>query len=183
MTRILPILIVTALPCIMVAAETSRPSPAYSIQRLDAAPLPLSQYRGKIVALAFIHTTCTHCQQLTTDLNMLAKEYSSRGVQFLECAFNEDAVTALPEFLKRFSPPYPVGWGTTASVMAYLKRTLTDGRPMYVPQMVFLDRAGVIRAEYSGEEPFFENGPANVRAQLETMLKVPTAAQTRAKKK
>jgi len=172
-----------ALPCMAVAAESSRPSPAYSIQRLHAAPLPLSQYRGKIVALAFIHTTCTHCQQLTTDLNLLAKDYSSRGVQFLECAFNEDAVTALPEFLKRFSPPYPVGWGTTASVMSYLGRTLTDGRPMYVPQMVFLDRGGVIRAEFSGEEPFFVNGPANIRAQLEKMLKAPATAQSHAKKK
>jgi len=156
------------------AAESSRPSPAYTIQRLGAPPIPLTQYRGKIVVLAFIHTTCSHCQQLTTELNLLANEYTPRGVQFLECAFNEDAPTALPEFLKRFSPPYPVGWGTSASVMAYLQRTLTDGRPMYVPQMVFLDRAGVIRAEFPGEDPFFLDAPANIRARLEKMLKPAT---------
>jgi hypothetical protein len=92
-------------------------------------------------------------------------------VQFLECAFNEDAPTALPEFLKQFAPPYPVGWGTTASVMAYLQRALADGRPMYVPQMVFLDRGGVIRAEFPGEDPFFQDAAANIRKQLEKMLK------------
>jgi len=141
----------------------------------------LSHYRGKIVALAFIHTTCSHCQQLTTELNLLAKDYTPRGVQFLECAFNEDAVTALPEFLQRYSPPFPVGWGSTASVMAYLQRTLADGRPMYVPQMVFLDRAGVIRAEFPGEDAFFQNAPANIRTKLEKMLKAAPPAKTPAK--
>ena len=171
MRHLFSFILLATLPCIAPAAESSRPSPAYIIQRLGAPPIQLSQYRGKIVALAFIHTTCTHCQQLTTELNLLAREYTPRGVQFLECAFNEDAVTALPEFLQRYSPPFPVGWGSTASVMAYLQRTLTDGRPMYVPQMVFLDRAGVIRGEFPGEDLFFQNAPANIRTQLEKMLK------------
>ncbi len=183
MRNFLPLLLIAALPCIAPAAETSRPSPPYSIQRLDAPPLLLSHYRGNIVVLAFIHTTCTHCQQLTTDLNQLSKEYSARGVQILECAFNEDAPTALPEFLKRYSPPYPVGWGTTASVMAYLQRPVTDQRPMYVPQMVFLDRGGVIRAQFPGEDPFFLNAPANIRAQLEKMLKSAAPASAPGKKK
>ena len=175
---------IAALPFIAPAAETSRPSPPYSIQRLDGTPLQLSHYRGSIVVLAFIHTTCSHCQQLTTELNILSKDYASRGVQILECAFNEDAPTALPEFLKRYTPPYPVGWGTTASVMAYLQRAVTDQRPMYVPQMVFLDRGGVIRAQYSGEEPFFLNAPANIRTQLEKMLQPAAApAKAAAKKK
>jgi hypothetical protein len=48
-----------------------------------AAPIQLSQYRGKIVSLVFIYTTCSHCQEFTTILNVLAKEYTPRGVQFL----------------------------------------------------------------------------------------------------
>ena len=48
------------------AADTARPSPPFTILRPGAAPIQLSQYRGKIVALAFIQTTCSHCQQLTT---------------------------------------------------------------------------------------------------------------------
>ncbi|MEO8370971.1 MAG: TlpA disulfide reductase family protein [Candidatus Solibacter sp.] len=180
MRHFLPLLLIAALPCIAPAAEISRPSPPYNIQRLNAPPLPLSTYRGKVVVLAFIHTTCTHCQQLTTDLNQLAKEYSARGVQILECAFNEDAPTALPEFLKRYSPPYPVGWGTTASVMSYLQRSVADQRPMYVPQMVFLDRAGMIRAQVPGEDPFFLNAPANIRLQLEKMLKAAAEAPAKA---
>ena len=58
------------------AADTARPSPPFTILRPGAAPIQLSQYRGKVVALAFIQTTCSHCQQLTTILNLLAKEYA-----------------------------------------------------------------------------------------------------------
>jgi thiol-disulfide isomerase/thioredoxin len=91
------------------AAEPARPGPAFSIMRIGTAPLKLSQYRGKVVALAFIYTTCPHCQRLTTILNSVAKDYSARGVQVLECAFNEDAVPTMPEFLKKVEPQFPVG--------------------------------------------------------------------------
>ena len=113
----------------------------------------------------------------------LAKEYAPRGVQFLECAFNDDAMSALPEFLQRFSPSFPVGYGTTASVMAYLQRTLTDPRPMYVPQIVFLDRSGVIRGEFSADEPFFQDAPASIRTQLDKMLTVARTAPAKASSK
>jgi hypothetical protein len=156
------------------AADTARPSPPFTIQRTGAPPLHLSQYRGKVVALAFIYTTCSHCQQLTTELNLMARDYAARGVQFLECAFNEDAVPSMPEFLQRFTPPFPVGYSTMAAVMSYLQYTVVDPRPLFVPHMVFLDRAGVIRADYPGEGGFFSDANANIRAQLEKMLKPAT---------
>jgi thiol-disulfide isomerase/thioredoxin len=153
------------------AADTARPSPPFSILRTGAPSIRLSQYRGKVVALAFISTTCSHCQQLTTELNLIAPDYASRGVQFLECAFNDDAIATMPGFLERFAPPFPVGYSASAAVMAYLQHLVLDPRPLFVPHMVFLDRRGVIRADYPGGDAFFTNANANIRAQLEKMLK------------
>ena len=51
------------------------------------------------MVLALIHTTCSHCQQFTVVMNILAREYTPRGVQFLECAFNDDARMTMPELL------------------------------------------------------------------------------------
>jgi thiol-disulfide isomerase/thioredoxin len=157
--------------CAAVAlAEPSRPSPPFTILRVNAPSLRVSQYRGKVVALAFIQTTCSHCQQLTTELNLISRDYAARGVRVLECAFNDDAVAAMPDFLQRFTPPFPVGYSTVAAVMSYLQYTIIDPRPLLVPQMVFIDRAGVIRAQYPGESDFFRNAGPNVRAQLDRML-------------
>jgi peroxiredoxin len=171
MKNALPILFLAAFAWTAPAADTARPSPPFTIQRTGAPPLQLSQYRGKVVALAFIYTSCTHCQQLTTELNRIAIDYAARGVQVLECAFNGDAVPAMPEFLQRFTPPFPVGYSTQTAVMSYLQYKVADSKPLYVPHMVFLDRAGVIRADYSGETTFFHDANTNIRAQLEKILK------------
>jgi hypothetical protein len=153
------------------AAEPPRPSPPLEILRPGAPALTLSQYRGKIVVLALIHTTCSHCQQFTVVMNILAHEYTPRGVQFLECAFNDDAVATMPEFQQRFHPSFPVGYTSTAAVNTYLRRTLMDPRPLYVPHLVVLDRAGRIYADYPGEDPFMRTAENGLRTLLDNMLK------------
>src|SRR5262245_47933621 len=112
------------------AAEPLRQSPPFTILRPGASPLQLSQYRGKPVVMALIHTACTHCQEFTTTLKLVARDYSPRGVQFLECAFNDDAQAAMPEFLERFKLPFPVGYSSHAAVSTYLRRTIMDTRPL-----------------------------------------------------
>jgi peroxiredoxin len=159
------------------AAQPARPSPVFAMQRVGAGPLPLSQYRGKVVALAFIYTTCSHCQQLTTVLNSIAREYSARGVQVLECAFNDDAAQTIPDFLKQLEPPFPVGFNTQAAVRSYLQYTLTDARTLYVPHLVFLDRRGIIRGDYPGESEFLKNAEVNIRSELDKLLRTPESAK------
>ncbi|MBZ5724886.1 MAG: TlpA family protein disulfide reductase [Acidobacteriia bacterium] len=169
----------------MAAAEPDRPSPAFSILRVGAptpAPLALSQYRGKIVALVFIDTGCPHCQELTAILKPIAQEYAPRGVRVLECAFNDNAERLVPEFIARFQPPFPVGWNNRLAVMSYLQHSILDPRPLYVPHMVFLDRRGVIRGDFPGEDSFFKDANANVRAELDKLLKA-GAEKTAARKK
>jgi cytochrome oxidase Cu insertion factor (SCO1/SenC/PrrC family) len=156
------------------AADTAappRPSPPLTIERLGAPSVELSQYRGKVVALAFIFTTCSHCQDLTKLLGPLSREYALRGVQVLECAFNDDAKQTMAEFVQQFQPPFPVGWTNRAAAMAYLQRTILDTRPLYVPHMVFLDRRGIIQADYPGESDFMKDPATNIRAELEKLLK------------
>jgi hypothetical protein len=157
-------------PLLLAAADQpARQSPPFAIQRPGAAPLTLSQFRGKIVALAFIQTTCPHCQELTRTLNAVSRDYTPRGVQFLECAFDAGAQRGLPLFTRLFQPTFPVGWADQAAVMSYLQYSVL--LPLYVPHMVFLDKQGVIRGDYAGESAFFRTPEANIRAELDKLLK------------
>jgi thiol-disulfide isomerase/thioredoxin len=155
------------------AADGVRPSPPFRFQLVGTPappPIVLSQYRGKVLALAFIHTTCPHCQHLTQVLMPIAHDYAPRGVQVLACAFNEGAEQLLPAFLGEFHPGFPVGWSTNKEVYSYLQ--YTDDNPMqFVPHMVFLDRRGVIRADFPGESNFFLDPDTNIRKQLDGLLK------------
>jgi thiol-disulfide isomerase/thioredoxin len=152
-------------------AEVPRPSPPLTILRKGAPNIELKQYRGKVVALAFIHTTCPHCQALTRSFNALALEFAGKDAQFLECAFNDDAEATMPGFLALLQPPYPVGWSYRAPVLAYLKVSPLDA--LMVPHLVFLDRAGVIRREVGGQDAFFQDIDTNLRAELNRLLNQP----------
>src|ERR1035437_1976297 len=108
--------------------EAPRLSPPLTIERLGAPGIELSQYRRKVVALVFISTTCSHCQDITRLLCPLSREYALPGVEVLECAFNDDAKQTMAGFLQQFQPPFPVGWSNRAAAMAYLQRTIQIGR-------------------------------------------------------
>src|SRR5690242_17600921 len=91
-------------------AEVPRKAPDLEIHMADGKDLTLTQYRGKVIALAFIHTTCPHCQHLISVLNPIQSEYAVRGVQVLASAFNDNAKGLVADFIRQFQPNFPVGW-------------------------------------------------------------------------
>ena len=153
------------------AAEAPRVAPPLDILRPGAPPLKLSQYRGKVVVLALIFTSCSHCQDFTGLLNKLAADYTPRGVQFLECAFNDDAPIALGQFVRTFRPAFPIGYNTSAAINTFLRRNVMETKPLYVPRLLVLDASGNIAAEYAGEDNFFVKPEAPLRVLLDKMTK------------
>ena len=104
-------------------------------------------------------------------LSGLQKEYGPRGLQILAAAFNTKAETLVPGFIHQFQPTFPVGWASHQEVLTYLDHSVMT--PLYVPSMVFIDRTGVIRHEYLGGDPFYNNQEKNLRDTIEEMLKSP----------
>lgn len=71
----------------------------------------------------------------------------------LEGAVNEDADIA--GFVRDYNPGFPVGRAGGLNALEYLQ--WPKGQRPLVPMMVFIDRQGVIRAEYTGVDPNFFN--------------------------
>ena len=165
------VLLCAAIGLAQAPKQAPRKPPPFSILRPDAAPLPLSQYRGKVVALTFISEVCSHCQALTLQLSQIAREFAPRGVQFLECAINDGAAEGLKEFTMKFQPGFPVGWSTRDAMLSYLGLTPMDLNATFVPRMVFLDRLGTIRDNFEPGGEFYANPQASIRAELEKLLR------------
>ena len=159
------------------ADTVPRPAPEFVI-RNSTGELLLSQFRGKVVLLAFIHTTCPHCQQSMGVLSQIQAEYGPRGFQVLASAFNDLAAQLLPEFVTRFRPAFPVGFASRETVNEYLKLPPTS--PFKIPVYCFIDKKGTIRAQHMAGEPFFQDDPKSTRALIESLLKDP--AQTKGMK-
>ena len=160
---------VLCLSAVAAAAPIPRPSPDFTVHLTPTTQTSPKQYKGKVVLLAFIQTTCPHCQQSIRILNGLQKQYGPRGLQIMAAAFNTNAETLVPGFINQFQPVFPVGWSTHQEVLTYLDHSVMT--PLYVPSMVFIDRKGVIQHAYLGGDPFFNDQEKNLRETIEEMLK------------
>ncbi|PWU09267.1 MAG: hypothetical protein C5B51_06490 [Terriglobia bacterium] len=180
--------ILASMLCLFLAAtafglDIGKPSPTLAIQMKGGAPIQLSQYKGKVVALAFMLTTCPHCQNLSKYMNTIAKEYEAKGAQIVGCAFNDDAPQLLPQFVQQFGGNFPVGYCPRQEVMAYVSWSDLNTKPFYVPHMVFLDRRGIIRGDFAGESEFMARPDVNIRAELDQLLKGGATTSAAATKK
>jgi thiol-disulfide isomerase/thioredoxin len=155
--------------------QVPRPAGEFAINMMGGGQTLLSHYAGKVVLLAFISTTCPHCQHTTELLNVIQRDYASRGVQILAAAFNPDVQQLLPGFLAQFRPDFPVGYASRDSVLEYEQASLV--KMNYVPEVLFIDRHRVIRAQYSGGDDFFRDQDHNIRAMLDSLLKEPVSAR------
>jgi thiol-disulfide isomerase/thioredoxin len=162
------------------AAQLPRPSPDFAINLGPGKQIRISQYKGKTVVVAFILTYCSHCQMVIGVLSKMQKEYGPRGLQVLASATEDMAATALPGFLRQFDPPFPVGINPTAEFTAYIQHPAM--LQLYMPALVFIDKDGIIQAQYEGRDPILEetNVEKGIRAKVEEMLKTPAAAPKKA---
>jgi hypothetical protein len=104
-------------------------------------------------------------------------------LQVLASATEDMAAAALPGFLRQFDPPFPVGINTTAEFTAYIQHPAM--LQLYMPALVFIDKDGIIQAQYEGRDPILEetNVEKGIRAKVEEMLKAPAPAPKKAASK
>ena len=183
--RLLAAVLVMAMtmPSARAGAVVPRPSPDFAINLGQGKQARISQYKGKTVVVAFILTYCSHCQMTIGVLSKMQKEYGPRGLQVLASATEDMAAAALPGFLRQFDPPFPVGINTTTEFVTYMQHpTMLQ---LYMPGLVFIDKAGLIQAQYEGRDAFLEAASVekNIRAKLEEMMKPPAAPKKTAAKK
>ncbi|MEO8591897.1 MAG: TlpA disulfide reductase family protein [Candidatus Solibacter sp.] len=152
------------------AAILPRPAPDFAITVPNGKPVRLSQYRGKTVVVAFILTYCSHCQKAIQVLAKAQQDYGPKGLQVLASATEDMAAAALPGFLRQFAPPFPVGINSTNEFVNFMQHPVM--LQLYMPGIVFIDKEGVIRAQYEGRDSFLEESSVekNMRAKIEEML-------------
>ena len=114
----------------------------------------MSDYRGKVLCLTFILTTARTAKRPRSLWENIYPELAPKGFEVVEAALNENP--DIPSFVSQFKVPFPVGTAAVFPALDYIQWP-RDKRPL-VPFLVFIDRKGVIRAQYTGvDEAFFDN--------------------------
>ncbi len=151
-----------------------RPAGEFVVHMVDGSQKLLSSYKGKVVVMPFMFTTCTHCQHTAGVLAKVETEYAGKGVQVLGVTIDPGAKEGIPAFLKITGANFPVGYSAQDQALKFLHAP-ADG--WYVPMLAFIDQSGMVRSEYVVMDPgdasatWLANQEVNIRKELDALVK------------
>jgi thiol-disulfide isomerase/thioredoxin len=155
------------------AAPVPRPSKEFTVAVPGGKQILLSSLKGKVAVIQFLFTWCPHCQAFSKILTQLNTEYAPRGFQALGVAFDDDDPKTPPLKDKAVSyaqqyAGFPVGIANRSTVFGYLG--LSELERIGVPQIVVIDRKGMIREQTpsTGGGPLGD--PAHLKPLIESLL-------------
>src|SRR5580704_305281 len=152
------------------APVVPRKAAEFVFQNVGGPQQLLSMYKGKTIVLAFMYTTCPHCQKTAVVLAKVQTEYAAKGVQVLGAVFEQGAPSRVQQFHQQLALNFPVGYSEPGPVLDFLQ--VPQDQPYFVPILVFIDKHGTIRSEYVGDETFLSKQEVNIRAEIDKMLKM-----------
>jgi thiol-disulfide isomerase/thioredoxin len=134
------------------AAPLPRPAPALQVAEPSGKKLDLASFKGKVVVVQFLLTTCPHCQAFSRNLNKLLPEYGGKVVA-MGVAFDKDDAKNVPNYIQTVNASFPVGAVELNQAMGFLGYSVMDYNRLRVPQVAVVDKQGAIRAQtgVSGE--------------------------------
>ncbi len=141
---------VFALPTVAVL----RKSPEFTIADSSGKTTQLSSFKGKVVVMEFLFVKSPHCMRVAATLNKLNNELGARGFQAVGIVFDppnagSSGAQLLPAVVDYLKLTYPLGYASKDDVDNYLGRK--GNETLNIPQVVVIDRAGMIRATSGGK--------------------------------
>ena len=154
----------------MAVLPVPRKSPEFLIVTPSGEQTPLTSLRGKVVLLEFLLTNCPHCQRASRMIERLRQDLGPRGFTPIGIAFEPNVTPRMVNtFVQLSGIHFPIDLSSPEAVDSYLGRS--QMQRFMVPQIVVIDRAGVIRAQTGPNgDPNLED-ETYVRRLLDGLLK------------
>ena len=166
-SRSFPLLFASALVC--AAATVPRPAPELMIKHANGGETRLSSFKGKVVALEFILTTCQHCQNSSKHINVIYNQLGSQGFTAVGVAVNQMSQMFIADFVSTLRINYFIGYQHHDAAVAFLQH---DPKLVVMfPQFVLIDRKGNIRYQFPGTDKHFEDEEKSLREKVLLLLK------------
>ena len=162
------VLLLLGLACAAFAREP-RPLANVPIPMPQGKKINLAQYRGKVVLMMIVSTTCADCIKSVQMANRMQKEMGPKGFQAVAAAGDDNAQYLVEPFAQRYGLTFPVGY-LNMNEMIKLADIPMDKRPV-APIFMFIDQRGTVRFQYYGDHPFFKTAEGSTRSIIEGLLK------------
>jgi peroxiredoxin len=126
----------------LLAADADRRAPGFSLVDAQAVEHDLADYRGKVVLLAFMQTTCPHCASFAATLQQTQKKYGEK-VAVLAVVNPPDDRAKVIEFASGHKLTYPILFDSGQMAYSYVLAPVVN-----FPHLYIIDPSGTIRGDY-----------------------------------
>jgi peroxiredoxin len=125
---------------------SNRRAPGFSLMDLRSVQHDPQDYRGKVVIVEFMQTTCPHCQKFTGILEQAKAKYKDQLV-VMSIVTNPDSGQTMQKYIADYKLTTPILWDSGQVMASYMK--LNPSNPsMSFPHVFVIDRNGMIRNDY-----------------------------------
>ena len=139
----------------------------------------LADYRGKVVLIEFMQSTCPDCIALAKTLEKTKAKYGNK-IAVLSVVNPPDNQATVSRFLQEHKVTYPILFDCGQVTASYFKLT-PQNSSTHVPHLFVIDGQGMIRNDYArtpDAEDIFDG--TGLYAVIDPLLN-PTAAKTKKK--
>jgi peroxiredoxin len=142
MRTILPVLLCTA--ALFAAGENSgRRAPGFALPDSKMQVYDLADYRGKIVLLEFMQTTCAHCAAFADVLERVQRKYGDKVVILAVANSTGDNLNSVAQFIAGHGITYPILFDAGQMAYSYVRSMRFD-----TPHVFLIDASGTIKNDW-----------------------------------
>ena len=148
-TLLILFLLAAAAASLSAGPLSDRRVPSFALPDANATYHDILDYRGKVVLIEVMQTTCAHCQSMVPQLEKVQEKYGDR-VSILTIVVPPDTIDKVKDFTIRFRIRYPILFDC-GQASAVLMKATPEHPQVAFPHFFLIDRKGMIREDFSWE--------------------------------
>lgn len=129
---------------------SNRRAPGFSLMDSHFQQHDPQDYRGKVVLIDFMQTTCPICTRLVDTLQRVKAKYGDK-IAILSIMTLPDNFDKSDKFAAEHQVTWPMLFDSGQVMMSYLKMTPTNPKVNF-PHLFIVDGSGMIRYDFEGGE-------------------------------
>jgi peroxiredoxin len=136
---------------------SNRRAPGFSLPDLRGTQHDPQDYRGKVVLVDFMQTTCPHCQKLSEILEQAKVKYKDK-IMILSIVTVPDTFANVQKYIAEHKVTSPILFDSGQVMASYLRITPQNPSVSF-PHLFLIDAKGVIKNDFgynSATAPVFE---------------------------
>ena len=141
--RTFPVALLCAAALFAAGENSGRRAPGFALPDSKMQVFDLADYRGKIVLLEFMQTTCAHCAAFANVLERVQQKYGDKVAILAVVNSQADNQDTVAQYISGHRIGYPVLFDAGQMAYSYLRSGRFD-----TPHVFLIDAGGTIKSDW-----------------------------------